>query len=368
MILYYGGEDYKEYDREGVIWVDSLNEILFETDIEILVLFSEPTPEDLPFIQKMDMSKVFAHDGIHLSCTKFRTKQTLNQLIASAQDEKSNLNKKQYFETLKEMDEEEREYLCNRYQLNLPYPSKNEPLKNELRNYSGKLITYRGGNHLFKTIVNSIAKKNRKHQILLMDGDLLKPSFDEIFRIKNISTKESGYITGRDNTGLNIALDLLNRKSSIDDILRKTTIKNFGFYLRKLTGSLFRRGGISMMLGNYNIYNYENYNLSLLQTLISAMLQRFDFVIVKLSDELHDEFAMSMVHRGDFNIIAVQNYKSEIRYYAQVYEMLVVRQNIDKNKICVVKGYSFPDGVFPYLFKSSYRGNAKHIASILRRL
>lgn len=369
MILYYGGEDYREYDREGVQWVDSLKQVGDIKNIDILVLFSEPTDDDYPLILKMDMNRVLAHEGIHLDCIKFRTKEMLYQLISMIREEDAESSKSRYLEALGEIDEEERIYLKERYHLDIPMKIKNQcpdsNFKQKVRNYSGRLITYRGSNQLFQTLVHGIVRQKKKPEILLIDGDLLKPTFDEIFGIKHITTKEKSYLTGRDNTGLNIALDLMKRKTSIDDIIEKTTVRLFRFGFGR---KMFHGGKIRLMLGNYNIYNYENYNLSLLQTLISAMLQRFDFVIVRLSNELHDEFSMSMVHRGDFNIIAIRNLKSEIRYFAQVYDMLVVRQDIDKNKICVLKGYSLPDGVFPHLFKNSYRGNIKKITSIIRRL
>lgn len=368
MILYYGGEDDRDGNREyivdGVRWVENLKEV--DGKFDILVLFSEPTDEDLALIQKTDISKVIAHEGVHLNCRKFRAKEKLFRLIEDIQKEKEEKRLQRYLEHLIYIDAEEREYLDRLYKVKIPCVNAETALKP--RNYSGRLISYRGCNALFKTLIKIIAKQNMAKQILLIDGDLLRPSFDEIFGIRHISTKEQGYITGRDNTGINIALELLKRKASVDDVLKKTLITPGICILKKVLDGMFRRNRISLMLGNYNIYNYENYSISSLQTLVSAMLQRFDFVIVKLSDVLHDEFAMSMTHRSDLNLIAVQNAGSEIRYYSQVYEMLAVRQDIDRESLCILKGYTQPDGIFSYLFKHSYRGSIRNIASILRRL
>lgn len=368
MILYYGGEDDRdgnhEYIVEGMRWVEDLSAI-GEND-DVLVLFSEPTDEDLERIQKMDMNQIIAHEGVHLNCRKFRSKEKLFRLIADVQNEQKEKRLLHYLEHLKDIDSGEREYLDRVYRIKVPGASVETNLKP--RDYSGKLITYRGCNALFKVLVKTIARQNMASQILLIDGDLLRPSFDEIFGIRHISTKEQGYATGRDNTGINIALELLKRKVSVDEILKKTLITPGIFVLKRMIDKVLRRNRIEMMLGNYNIYNYENYSISSLQTLVSAMLQRFDFVIVKLSDVLHDEFSMSMTHRGDLNLMVVQNARSEIRYYAQVYEVFASRQDIDRDRLCILKGYSKPDGILSYLFKHSYKGSIKNIASILRRL
>lgn len=358
MVVFYGNEDYAEYRSEEYRWIEDLADLPEEFDL--LILFIQPTAQELERLSGIGMEKMVAYRGIRIDCRTFHDREELYRMIEQSKEEKKKKEIQNYVDLLEIRTEEEMEYLEDTYKIKFRYPVRYEE-QIPLREHPGRLITYRGNAADFKQMVLQIKKHAKNKKILLIDGDLMKPSFDEIFKITKLTTDERSYMTGKDNTGLNIALELIKRKFPIDDILSGTVIKS-RFRLTPL------RTRVDLLPGNYNIYNYEHYQLQTLQMLVSGVLQRYDWVILKLGDSLFDEFSMSMTHMADYNIFAVPHTKSEIRYYSQLYEVLVGRQDISRSKIGVFQCHPLFGGIFRELFKFSYRGSPAKIHSVIGRL
>lgn len=395
MIAFYGREDYPEFVvGEKAVDIDNLMELPEGTSI--VVLFAQPTDSEVVHIRDGGIT-IFAHEGLRVECSKFTTVSLMQSLISSELKAREDKKVREFLKGLQALTEEEREFIEREYgygpdffedalnsnaglwskmggifkggafrgSLKGGFFSGGSSIGGSLRNeslsaleddvigYSGRLISFRGSGSDFKRYLQSLEKRTKNKRLLLIDGDLFSPSFDSLFKIKQINTREKTHLTGRDNTGINVALDLLDRGYSIDEALSRTAI------------SIGKKK--SVLLGNYNIFNLDSYDVSKVQTLVSGVLQRFDIVIVKLSNFIYDELAMAITHMADFNVFAVGEQIHQLRYAHQFFEMLLGRQGISQRKIGI---YSQRQGgvLFTALFGDSYRGGIRSSAKALRRM
>lgn len=358
MKIYYGSEGYEEYLTGESLCVTDLKHL--PAEYEALILFAQPDAAELREIQRRGVQNVFAHHGIRVDCRKFSHVEELKSLLASLEAQRDSAAIASYLKSLRFPTDEERAYLHRQYGIDLGAiacgddgrPTDRQPLVKSSET-AGRLLTFRGSEEAFRIFADLLKKYARRRRTLLVDCDLERPSFDSLFGIDNVMTAERSYLTGKDNTGLNIALELLQRKHSVDDIVQRTVRS---------------RGNRHLLLGNYNVYNCEYYSIGALQALVSGMLQRFDIVVLKLSDSLYDELAMAMTHRSDFNMIVVDQKKSDIRYKHQLYEVLVRRQDISVNNIKVYRTSIKRHYLFGELFQGSYRGDLGHMAKEIKEL
>ncbi len=338
MIFYYCSDEYQEYasacDAKAVHSIGSA-----VSGDDIFVLFEQPMPDEEALLVSAGCT-VFAHKGIRFQCRKFTVPSELAELIETEHRRRRQLARDAYIAGLTGLTEEEAGYLRETYKVECSGVHEAPLASSEA---SGKLAAYRGSNEGFAQLVRTLDKKMKNRRILLVDLDLFRPSFDSIFSVRRITTSEKTHLTGRDNTGLNVALELLSRKLSLDEIIRRT--------IRR------RSVSVDMLLGNYNIFNIEHFRVDRVLTLISGMQQRYDLVIAKLSDFIFDELAMALTHRAQLNIFAVDGGRSNTRYAHQLYEVLTERQDIDSGKIHIYRTKFLQS---PYLlaelFGVSYKG------------
>lgn len=354
MVVFYGIGDYSEYKTEDSFCIEDLRHLPKEYDA--LVFFAQPDAEEIKILEAADSRKIFAYLGIRLDCKKFTTQKELRDLLGQCAHQKKDQFVKQYLTELRSPNAEEVEYLKNTYRLHPDFgiAAIGEILQNtEKTEFGGVLLTFRGDDASFQALVKCI-KKDHRRNYLLMDFDLIRPSFDMIFGLHNIATKERSYFVGKDNTGLNVALELLSKKVSLDEMIQKT--------VRRREKSLY------LLLGNYNIFNCEYYEMNAFHQLVSAMLQRFDVIIVRLGNSLYDELAMAMTHRSDMNIFAVGNNAADLRFFHQLYEMLIGRQDISEQKIAVYSTDVLYRGfLYSGIFKKAYRGSIRKLPKNIGR-
>ncbi len=343
-MVVYGSARKEEFDLKNVDAIDHIMD-LKNLESTVVILLKQTSAEEEAWLLSMGYT-VLAVYGIRFSCRKFKTAVELHSFIDEINRVERAVKKEEYLCRFSSFTEEEAQYLESTYGIS-KNSLKGKTEKTMPNGYSGKLITYRGSEQGFRDVVGKLQKIAKKKRFLLIDGDLLQPSFDDIFGYRKISTMQKSYLTGRDNTGFNIAIDMFARKESVDEILNKTTRK-------------YSKNGY-VLLGNYNIYNYEHYDSSLVQNLLFALLGRFDVVLIKLSDFLYDELAMIATHRADMNIILLEKKTSVIRFYHQVYELLIAKQDISANHIAVYRRtVKQSDYLLKSLFRGSYKGLFQH--------
>ncbi len=353
MIIYGDGGSYSG-KLENVTRIKSIAELEQARDVlaeknsqdvrpaEIVILFKQTSLEEEEFLTEQGYT-VFAVEGIRFPCRKFSSIDDFVVLVDEAERIQRMVRRDEYLRHFSSFTEEEEAYLVSHYGVSqsLLYRETVERLS---FGYSGRLLTYRGADQGLGNVVKMFAKSLKKTRFAVVDGDLLRPSLDSVFGLAKVTTAEKSYLTGKDNTGFNIALDMLAKEESIDAIVRKT-MKRY-------------RKNIYFLLGNYNIYNYEHYDMDLIQTLISGLLQRFDVVLIRLSDSPYDELAMFATHRADYNMVLLGTSRSSVRYWHQFYDMLIYKQDISASKIAVYrqKILSQSSYLLKALFHESYRG------------
>lgn len=339
MIFYYCSYEYPEFDT--VCDAKAMDSICVTPRSEdIFVLFEQPMPDEEALLSSSGCT-VFAHGGIRLHCEKFSTPPELGELLETEHRRRRHSAGEAYLAQLPPLAEEEAQYLRDTYAVEPPVPRTEAP--QAISPFAGKLVTYRGSDEGFAQILRQLDKKFKKRRLLYVDADLFRPSFDALFAVRRLVTAEHTHLTGRDNTGLNVALEMLSRKTPLDEII-KCTVKK-------------RSRTASYMLGNYNIFNIEHYSIDRLLTLISGMQQRYDVVIAKLSGFVFDEFSMALTHRANLNIVAVDGDRSSIRFAHQLYEVLTERQDIDPQRLHIYRTGLLQNAfLFSALFRSSHKG------------
>lgn len=322
----------------------------------IIILLDQPDEFDLEYLQTTPCDVVLAHQGVRYPCRKFSCSSELYGMLSEYQRISTASKRSEYIAGLGLVSREEAEYAKKHYGIELKTDEAADPPPSLGR---GRFITYRGSQNCFLDVVKGLEKaKRKKHplRILYVDGDLLSPTFDSVFGIQNIYTNVESYLTGMDNTGINVALELTRREKPPEEIVEKTA-KRF-------------RSNQYVLLGNYNIYNYEYYKKEDFSNLFSKMLSCFDVVVVRLTDFLYDGLAMLATHIADYNIIAFSTEPSHTRYVHQLYKMLKNKQELPPGRIGAYRINGNPiSPLYRELFGKDYKGLLKHaVVGDLRRL
>lgn len=322
----------------------------------ILILLDQPDEFDLEYIQTTPCDVVLAHEGVRYPCRKFTCSSELYSMLSEYQRVSSASERLAYVESLGVVSREEAAYAQKRYGIELKTSEAMAPPSAVGR---GRLVTFRGSSGAFRDVIKVLEKEKkskRSSRILYVDGDLLLPTFDRVFGIQNIYTNVSSYLTGMDNTGINIALELSRRGKSAEEIVEKTT--------KRLKANQY------VLLGNYNIYNYEYYKREEFSNLFGQILHYFDLVVVRLTDFLYDGLAMLATHIADFNIIVFSTEPSQMRYVHQLCKMLKTKQELPSGRIGAYRVDGSPiSPLYRELFGKDYRGLLKHaLSGDLRRL
>jgi len=184
--------------------------------------------------------------------------------------------------------------------------------------YASKgMVSLVGSSRLAIEIVRAYQRYS-KHKILFIDGNLLKPTLDAGFNIRDIETKIKSHLTGVDNTGLNIMLDAINKSIPINHIINQVVYP----YSKSL----------DLLFGNYNFYNYEHYDIDTLNRLFAHLKNHYTIIFVVLDKQFYDEFTLLSLHKSDINIFIGDQELSDVRFLYNTNNVLEHKQGIQKNK------------------------------------
>lgn len=305
-----------------------------------LLLLSQPSEKEIKQIGKMNFYQIFSHPGIHHDSEKVDSIEVLRLQIDAAKREHLIDIRESYAGQFSGRTEEELRFLEKKTGIKVEMPdTRQEP---EPNSGAGRLVTYRGSSAGFLQTLKLL--KGRNTRILCIDGDLLRPDFENIFRIGSIFARESTHLTGLNNTGINVCIQSLERGMQGDEALR-ASVKKY-------------KKNVDILLGNYNIYNYEYYERRQLESLLSLALSRYDLVLIRLPMSIYDELGMISVHRASYNIISVEPEKADLRYWNQVVSVFTDKQDISKEKIGVFKrGSGHNNAALQRIFGRSYIGD-----------
>lgn len=196
----------------------------------------------------------------------------------------------------------------------------------------------------------AMADAMNSESLLLMEGDLLKPSLDEYLKISRLETMVESHLTGVDNTGFNIALDSLRKHTNLG---------------RDISHIVKKRGKYKVLLGNYNALNYEHYEPELLKQFVETISRYYECVIISAGANIYDYLTLLSLNISDVNIICTSDSKSDVRWIRQMVEMLRVKQLIEPSKhhIYRISNHNgmnrYSNRVMEILFGKSFRGGLK---------
>ncbi len=192
-----------------------------------------------------------------------------------------------------------------------------------------------------------MAESLRVKSLLLIEGNLLKPTLDDYLGINKIETNVESHLTGMDNTGFNIALDSIRKQTKIKHDI-KHIVKRYHHY--------------DVLLGNYNILNYEHYDTGALDTLVETMAHLYGCIIISLGDNLYDYMTLMCLNKSDVNIICFEDRKHSVFWTKQMLEILKTKQFIEPQKHHLykikdtLKSKTYSDSVMKSIFKDQYKG------------
>lgn len=318
---------------------------------DILILFSQPSAEESKQISTIEWFRVFAHVGIRFPATPFDARSFVAR-IEEAERAVMEHRKRSYLSFHADAGTDERAYLERISGLTFPdgrglrgsgkSNSEDHRIREDRRGYSTaapcKFTVFLGEDEDFLTFY----RKMRSVPTLWIDGDLLRPSFDELFGIRKISTGLITHLAGANNTGLNALLDAIAK-----DLFRPE-------FFRRVTKKIGHRQEI--LLGNYNIYNYEYYNEQEFHRLIDGALAIYSSVVWRAQPFPYDRISLAALHRADCIVIMLPSDVATVRYWHHLYRIYTQKQGIPEDRIHVFsRKWSTKSLVLPYLFGTSYR-------------
>lgn len=213
------------------------------------------------------------------------------------------------------------------------------------------LITVMGNTEVAFHLAKTCAKHS-KERVLIIDGNLLNPSLESYFKLTRTSTKIKSHLAGLDNSGMNIALDTVTK----------------GFDLEENIHHMTHYGGknLRVLLGNYNLFNYEHYDIKQIKVMITKMLRMFGTIIIAVSENPYDSLTMLGLHMSKVNIIACKNNHPDARYIYNLIKVLKTKQGLSQSKNLVVSFNSYQKlpvtsrSVLRALFHKNYLGHFDH--------
>lgn len=224
-------------------------------------------------------------------------------------------------------------------------------------NLKSGVITIVGDGEMASEYAKFYAEYTKKKTVIV-DCHLLKPCLDIYFKKRNLKLPFETHFKGNDCTGLNIALDLINKK-----IRLKPTIQHLVISHSKKLHVLF---------GNYNLYHYEHYQHEDFMILIEELKSSYDTVILSVEDYLYDAFTITAMHQSQMNIIVCEDNSKDIRYKQKFGEILSYRQNIplEKNNFILFrksKKLVFQDETLRMIFKKQFMGSLSPCSSLRKK-
>ncbi|MBE0451066.1 MAG: hypothetical protein IBX70_09485 [Clostridia bacterium] len=366
-------------DIETLQTIHKLKKEDLVTTPHILIIISQPSQREQKFISELLFLKIIKLEGVRtegigtiiventtdLDAVVKNTKREFKERIKS--DYKKNI------ENLQVLTEDERRYLENlsgenpekKSEKKLFKKFKDEKGKNELE-IRGQLTVLGSGEAAAE--IAKVCANHSKMKILLLDGNLLSPSMDVHFNIQNIQTRIDSHLKGIDNTGINIGLDAIAKNADFDNNLKKMVHRV--------------QPRLDVMLGNYNLYNYEHYDTTQFKVLLEKLKLHYDLIILSVSQMPYDSLTLLALHHSKVNVFICDNSEVNIRYCNNVIEILKSKQNISEIKflsLLYVNGKhssGISDNLMKGIFRKMYVGRlegknrkrAKRTLSILKNV
>lgn len=326
----------------------------------ILILLSQPSIQVETMMNSFNWHFILSHKGIrnNSDCLSigayFETIDEFSIVFELATKKQWLAIKQEYIKTLGKLSDEDLVYLhrMTGEAIDLSKGFKNikkvlNPKKNQRIEMSGTL-----------TVVNSpetalvLADELSilsKGSVIMVDGNLLMPCLDEKIGIKKIQTNIKSHITGIDNTGLNIALDTIAKGLNLSEYIESIVVK--------------KNKNLDLLLGNYNLFNYEHYDDQALKKLLFKLTDLYQFIIISVPLFPYDAMTMLSIHISDINIFGIEKSITDTRYLYQYLNLLNTKQGIPISKNLVVskvankRSGNIGDLVLKEVFKGYYVGN-----------
>lgn len=350
IFVYYDLYQEVEFDRIFKDFPDVLS-ILDERQIEahrpadyysFVILLSQPDHKMQKALSNIKWSSILCHIGIRLNeslvreANFFENEHEFKMLMEHALLKQKRNMIDYYFNMLPNIDDSD---ICYFEQMTGESLAKKNLRKHPLflkkKIQIQGLITLVGNYEVAAKLSQKIAEKSSK-RALIIDGNLMKPSLDSYFKKTNIKTTIQSHLTGIDNTGLNIALDSIAKGISLELVLPKI--------VQKVSGNL------DLLLGNYNIYNYEHYDNASINKFIHKVSELYGLVFLVTSDNPYDSLTMTGFHLSKINIFVCNESSADIRYCSNIIRVLHEKQGLSNEKQIVVTHKTVD--------QSTYIGNA----------
>jgi len=355
--------DYTKFEIEKIMPHMSMEDVSNGFQNSVLIVLSQPSRDVIKKWSKYQWIKIMAHIGIREidnfihGILKFSTQVEFEEKIVMVLKENLEMFKMNYLKGFADEDPETILYLEKLSGQLIERDEKKKTIRSKMGKFNANkivksgLITVVGNPQVSVYLAKSIAKRI-KGDILIIDGDLLKPSLDSYYGIDQLSTSIKSHLTGVDNTGFNMALDALDKGFKLETHL-DTYTKKIGQNAR-------------VLLGNYNIYNYEHYDEMKIRQLLSKLSANFQIIILHVSSSAYDLVTMMGLHVSSINLFACEASIPEIRYNYNLLKLLNSKQGLPEEKNLVLsysvqknhllKRESVPQEVFVKLFKNNYIG------------
>lgn len=319
-----------------------------------VILLSQPDHKMQMALSKIKWCNILCHIGIRLNeslvgeANFFENEHEFKMLMEHALLKQKKNMIDYYFKMLSSIDDSD---VCYLEQMTGESLSKKNLNKHNLftkkRIQLQGLITLVGNSEVAAKLSQKIAEKSSK-RALIIDGNLMKPSLDSCFKKKNIKTKIQSHLTGIDNTGLNIALDSIAKGISLELVLPRI--------VQKVSGNL------DLLLGNYNIYNFEHYDDVSINKFIHKVSELYGLVFLVTSDNPYDSLTMTGLHLSKVNIFVCKESSPDIRYCSNIIRILNEKQGLSNQKQIVVthkamdQSTHIGNAAVSEIFKSMYVG------------
>ncbi|MBM7560982.1 P-loop NTPase family protein [Fusibacter tunisiensis] len=323
---------------------------------QVLVVLSQPSELFIQRVQEIGFSRILTLKGVGIVGKNVQVCDSMIHICKSLEELdliKEAREKRQYAQNLEQtlhLTDTDKTFLKVLGGQVHKKGSKTRVKMRQRKNYQFPhgVITVIGESKVCSELAKSLAR-DKNGRILLIDGNLLKPSMDVHFNIKNIQTPIKSHLVGIDNSGLNIALDAIGKGISFVEMLPLIT--------KKVTPHL------ELLLGNYNFYNYEHYQIDRFKDLMEVLKTRYTIILIYVAATPYDELALASLHLSHVNLWICKDEQEDLRYAHSVMEVLKNKQQIpsDKFKMVLCQDQKRNPLIGPDLmnriFKNQYLGN-----------